>query len=170
LFTASDKPAAAAFEHFSDRGNHNLLSGHSLKSTFKGPIKQRLSSKSCTCYSANDCLLWCRFFKRYNKVLLDKAAIDQEKARLEAENADLRQLLKGFLDGISVNADVLNTPANPLLVVNNRLQLMMAERKKARGRGAADGTAARRSQSTKGGAGQAAQQQPVLVLHAVSAV
>ena len=114
-----------------------------------------------------------RFFKRYNKVLLDKAAIDQEKARLEAENADLRQLLKGFLDGISVNADVLNTPANPLLVVNNRLQLMMAERKKARGRAAGEGTGAQGSQSIKAGTmqqQQQQQQQPVLVLHAVSAL
>jgi hypothetical protein len=42
----------------------------------------------------------CRFFKRYNKVVLDVAAVDRERGRLEQENADLRQLLKSFLDGI----------------------------------------------------------------------
>ncbi|EFJ45142.1 hypothetical protein VOLCADRAFT_106097, partial [Volvox carteri f. nagariensis] len=73
-----------------------------------------------------------RFFKRYNKALLDKAAIDKEKARLERENADLRSILKQYLDGISVNDDVLNNPVNPLLVVNNRLQITLTERNKAR--------------------------------------
>lgn len=42
----------------------------------------------------------CRFFNRYNKVVLDVAAVDREKGRLEQENEDLRQLLKTFLDGI----------------------------------------------------------------------
>jgi hypothetical protein len=42
----------------------------------------------------------CRFFKRYNKVVLDVAAVSKERGRLEQENADLRQLLKTFLDGI----------------------------------------------------------------------
>ena len=31
-----------------------------------------------------------RFFRRYNKALLDKTSIDREKERLEKENADLR--------------------------------------------------------------------------------
>lgn len=42
----------------------------------------------------------CRFFKRYNTVVLDVAAVGKERSRLEHENADLRQLLKTFLDGI----------------------------------------------------------------------
>lgn len=33
-----------------------------------------------------------------------------------------RSILKQYLDGISVNDDVLNNPINPLMVVNNRLQ------------------------------------------------
>lgn len=33
-------------------------------------------------------------------MVLDVAAVDRERLRLEAENADLRQLLKSFLDGI----------------------------------------------------------------------
>ncbi|KAK9816665.1 hypothetical protein WJX72_003464 [[Myrmecia] bisecta] len=70
------------------------------------------------------------FFKRYNKVFLDKTAIDRERARLEQENGELRRLLKQYLDGISVTPEVMNNPANPLLVVNQRLQLALSERNK----------------------------------------
>ena len=73
-----------------------------------------------------------RFFKRFNKALLDKTSIDKERSRLEKENADLRSILKQYLDGISVNDDVMNNPINPLMVVNNRLQVTLAERNKAR--------------------------------------
>ncbi len=59
------------------------------------------------------------FWKRYNKVLLDKVSLDKEKQMLSTENAQLRLLLKQYLDGISVNNEVLlNT--NPLFIVNNR--------------------------------------------------
>lgn len=54
-----------------------------------------LLTKLCMCL-----LPGCRFFKRYNKVVLDVAAVNKERSRLEKENADLRQLLKTFLDGI----------------------------------------------------------------------
>lgn len=73
-----------------------------------------------------------RFFKRFNKALLDKTAIDKERSRLQKENADLRSILKQYLDGISVNDDVMNNPINPLMVVNQRLQVTLAERNKAR--------------------------------------
>lgn len=73
-----------------------------------------------------------RFFKRFNKALLDKTAIDKERMRLQKENADLRSILKQYLDGISVNDDVMNNPINPLMVVNNRLQVTLSERNKAR--------------------------------------
>lgn len=39
------------------------------------------------------------FWKRYNKVLLDKLALDREKQTLEDENAKLKSLLKQYLDG-----------------------------------------------------------------------
>jgi hypothetical protein len=71
--------------------------------------------------------------------VLDKAAIDREQARLSAENEGLRQLLKGFLDGISVNNDVINSPGNPLLVVNQRLQVTLAEKRRAAPRGGGGG-------------------------------
>jgi len=69
-----------------------------------------------------------QFFKRQNKVNMDNMAIDKEKKRLDRENADLRSILKQYLDGISVNEDVINNPCNPLLVVNNKLQLAQQER------------------------------------------
>ena len=63
------------------------------------------------------------FWKRYNKVLLDKCALDKEKNVLTQENHQLRTLLKQYLDGISVNEDVINNP-NPLLVVNHKTNIV----------------------------------------------
>lgn len=62
------------------------------------------------------------FFKRFNKVKLDYLAIEQEGKRLGKENLQLRSILKQFLDGVSVNEDVLAAP-NPLLVVNGKVNL-----------------------------------------------
>lgn len=64
------------------------------------------------------------FFKRYNKVLLDVMAIERERDRLANQNGDLRSILKQYLDGISVNEDVINNP-NPLLVVNHKTNIVM---------------------------------------------
>ena len=52
-------------------------------------------------------------------------AIEREKDRLKGENGDLRSILKQYLDGISVNEDVINNP-NPLLVVNHKTNIVMA--------------------------------------------
>ena len=62
------------------------------------------------------------FYKRYNKVHLDKLAIQKQKATLEKENLFFKNLLKQYVDGVSVNDDVINN-SNPLLVVNNRVNL-----------------------------------------------
>lgn len=62
------------------------------------------------------------FYKRFNKVLLDKLAIEKQKATLEKENQFFKNLLKQYLDGVSVNDDVINAN-NPLLVVNNKVNL-----------------------------------------------
>lgn len=62
------------------------------------------------------------FYKRYNKVLLDKLAIDKQKVQLEKENQILKAMLKQYLDGISVNDEVIRNP-NPLLVVNNKINI-----------------------------------------------
>lgn len=60
------------------------------------------------------------FYKKYNRALLDKLIKERERDRLLQENEDLQSILKQYLDGISVNEDVLSR-ANPLLVVNDRL-------------------------------------------------
>lgn len=63
-----------------------------------------------------------RFFKKYNKVLLDKLAMERQRDRLTQENTDLQSILKQYLEGISVTDDSLAKP-NPLLVVNGRISL-----------------------------------------------
>merc|ERR1719421_1546019 len=60
------------------------------------------------------------FFTRHNKILLDKTAMEVEGKRLSQENDRLRGLIKQFVDGISVNDDVMSN-ANSLMVVNNSL-------------------------------------------------
>ena len=59
------------------------------------------------------------FWKRFNKVMLDKLALDKEKQELVQENQQLRTLLKQYLDGISVNDEILSQ-VNPLFIVNNK--------------------------------------------------
>jgi len=65
------------------------------------------------------------FYKRYNKVLLDKVAIDKQKQKLDQENMFIKNLLKQYLDGVSVNPDVMNSQ-NPLLIINNKVFLNRA--------------------------------------------
>ncbi|XP_078680294.1 dynein regulatory complex subunit 2-like [Branchiostoma floridae x Branchiostoma belcheri] len=65
------------------------------------------------------------FWKRYNKVLLDKLALEKERAGLMTENNQLRTLLKQYLDGISVNDEILSQ-VNPLFVVNHRTNVKLS--------------------------------------------
>ncbi|KAK2170331.1 hypothetical protein LSH36_3g13035 [Paralvinella palmiformis] len=64
------------------------------------------------------------FWKRFNKVMLDKVALDKEKYILLQENNQLRTLLKQYLDGISVNDEILSQ-VNPLFVVNHKTNVRM---------------------------------------------
>jgi dynein regulatory complex subunit 2 len=57
------------------------------------------------------------YYKRYNKVMLDKIAIQQQKDLYLKENRTLKKLLKQYIDDISVNDDVMASE-NPLLVHN----------------------------------------------------
>ena len=57
------------------------------------------------------------YFKRYNKVMLDKIAIQQQKELYLKENRTLKRLLKQYIDDISVNDDVMANE-NPLMVTN----------------------------------------------------
>uniref|UniRef100_A0A8C5M676 Dynein regulatory complex protein 1 n=1 Tax=Leptobrachium leishanense TaxID=445787 RepID=A0A8C5M676_9ANUR len=63
-----------------------------------------------------------QFWKRYNKVLLERWALEHEKGVLTQDNQSLRIMLKQYLDGISVSDEVLSQQ-NPLLILNNRLSL-----------------------------------------------
>lgn len=65
------------------------------------------------------------FWKRYNKVLLDKLALDKEKQMLSMENQQLRAILKQYLDGISVNDEILSQ-SNPLFVVNHKTNVKLS--------------------------------------------
>jgi len=59
-----------------------------------------------------------QFHKRYNKVMLDRMALGQQREKLKEENTQLRIILKQYLDGISVSESVMNE-ANPLFVIND---------------------------------------------------
>lgn len=69
------------------------------------------------------------FWKRYNKVLLDKLALRKEQQTLESENSHLRQILKQYLDGVSVNEETLSD-RNPLFVVNHRTNVNLGEERR----------------------------------------
>ncbi|BFZ04319.1 hypothetical protein BsWGS_07358 [Bradybaena similaris] len=58
------------------------------------------------------------FWKRYNKVFLDKLSLEKEKETLSAANQHLRTLLKHYLDSISVNDEVMRQN-NALLMVKS---------------------------------------------------
>ncbi|KAH3890956.1 dynein regulatory complex subunit 2-like [Dreissena polymorpha] len=64
------------------------------------------------------------FWKRFNKVMLDKLALDKERQTLLGENQQLRTLLKQYLDGISVNDEIISQ-VNPLFIVNNKTNVKL---------------------------------------------
>jgi len=74
----------------------------------------------------NDFFYMESFYKKFNKVLLDKILMTNKKNFLNEENARLKAILKQYLDGISVNAEILEQ-ANPLLVVNGRTNAPIME-------------------------------------------
>uniref|UniRef100_G1U5R7 Coiled-coil domain containing 65 n=1 Tax=Oryctolagus cuniculus TaxID=9986 RepID=G1U5R7_RABIT len=62
------------------------------------------------------------FWKRYNKVKLEKLSLLQRRTRLLEINGKLREMLKQYLDGISVSDEVLSQ-LNPLFIVNHQSNL-----------------------------------------------
>lgn len=107
----------------------------------------------------------------------DTAAPYQRNLRAEPGSAEILLLVE-FVDRsmmiflwcccCSVNEAVINNPANPLLVVNNRLQLVMAERRKQR---TAQGSKAdSRVMSAHRGTAAAGTPQPVLHLQGAGLV
>lgn len=65
------------------------------------------------------------FWKRFNKVQLDKLAAEKERSNLQEENRRLRAILKQYLDGISVSEPILQQD-NTLFVVNGRTNAPIA--------------------------------------------
>jgi hypothetical protein len=70
-----------------------------------------------TAAAAEEWRLLERFWMRHNRVVLDCAAISQERFHLQNENEKLRQLLKQYLDGISVNQEVMTNPGGNNLLM-----------------------------------------------------
>jgi hypothetical protein len=89
---------------------------------------------SLSASAAEEWKLMERFWLRYNKVVLDVAAIEQEQFHLNNENQKLRNLLKQYLDGISVNHEVMASRNN--LLQATRLKGMTAEESKGQSRSA----------------------------------
>jgi hypothetical protein len=59
------------------------------------------------------------FWKRFSKVSLDKLALEKERSILQSENMQLKMLLKQYLDGISVNDEIMSQ-TNPLMILSSR--------------------------------------------------
>ncbi|KAH8877901.1 Dynein regulatory complex subunit 2 [Schistosoma japonicum] len=68
------------------------------------------------------CLPLEMFWKRFNKVQLDRLALIKEHSMLKQENIQLKLLLKQYLDGISISNEVI-TSNNSLIVINGRSNL-----------------------------------------------
>jgi hypothetical protein len=62
------------------------------------------------------------FWKRYNKVKLELLSLQHRRTQLLEINEKLREMLKQYLDGISVSDEVLSQ-LNPLFIVNHRSNL-----------------------------------------------
>ncbi len=57
------------------------------------------------------------FYRRFNKVQLDRLALLKERQLLEDENKKLKSLVSQYLDGLSVNERIMSKP-NSLLIIN----------------------------------------------------
>ncbi|KAG7326493.1 hypothetical protein KOW79_009894 [Hemibagrus wyckioides] len=58
-----------------------------------------------------------KFWQRYNKVVLERMCLEQEKKVLRSEKQQLKSLLKQYMDGISGRDEILEQP-NSLLMVS----------------------------------------------------
>ena len=58
-----------------------------------------------------------KFYRRYNKVLLEKLALQREKEKLLKTNQQLKHMMKNYMEGMAVNSAVMNKP-NTLFIVN----------------------------------------------------
>lgn len=58
-----------------------------------------------------------KFYRRYNKVLLEKLSLQREKESLLQQNNHLKQMLKKYMAGTAVSTDMMSKP-NTLFIVN----------------------------------------------------
>ena len=72
------------------------------------------------------------FWKRFSKVALDKLVLEKERSILQAENMQLKMLLKQYLDGISVNDEIMSQ-TNPLMILSSRRVLEYVSNSHVRG-------------------------------------
>ena len=65
----------------------------------------------------NESDLFDKFYRRYNKVLLDKLSLQREKAELLDRNQKLKTMMKRYISGMAVTKDWNDKP-NTLFIVN----------------------------------------------------
>jgi hypothetical protein len=63
-----------------------------------------------------------KFYRLYNKVLLDNIAINKERSRLAEENSQLEDLIAQYTEGLALSHNILQED-NPLFVINGRANL-----------------------------------------------
>jgi broad specificity phosphatase PhoE len=61
--------------------------------------------------------LFDKFYRRYNKVLLEKLALSRERAALVQHNHRLKAMLKKYMNGTAIGQDLMDHP-NTLFIVN----------------------------------------------------
>ncbi|KAF4677583.1 coiled-coil domain containing 65 [Perkinsus chesapeaki] len=102
-----------------------------LREEVRDVLKQQASNCASGC---DETTYLDTFFKKFNKIQLDTLAIEAEQKRLETERHQLRDILKQFVDGVTVSPEVLTKP-NPLLIVNGRVNLNQMGARQAAGAG-----------------------------------
>jgi len=78
--------------------------------------------------SSRDSMPFENFWKRYNKVLLDNTVLSHQRETLANETANLKQSLNEYMSSITVSKRSVDH-ANPLLVVNGRVNMKPQSRR-----------------------------------------
>ncbi|EAX82996.1 hypothetical protein TVAG_330860 [Trichomonas vaginalis G3] len=60
-----------------------------------------------------------KFYRRFNKVLLEKMALQREKEKLQKTNQRLKTMMKNYMEGMAVNETTMSKD-NTLFIVNQR--------------------------------------------------
>ena len=59
------------------------------------------------------------FLKKYNYALIDQTKMAEQRKLLEKENKKLKNILKSYLDGITVTEDLVDSSSNTLIMVHS---------------------------------------------------